>query len=141
VHIDIVRSIISGIVLFAVISASCGSDCLAHPCPLPFAIHLTVTSNTGVTVPGLVVGVATLGTSVPCDFAGSSDCFVVGDPGTYQVDVSAPGFQSVQKTVQVGGSGPTSCNCSSPNTQNVTVTLAVASGAPHAGALGTPGRP
>jgi hypothetical protein len=135
------RTLISSFAL-AITATGCGNDCFVHPCPLPIAIQLSVASTTGNPVSGVVVTVTSSATTnvISCVSSGPTSCYVGGDPGMYQIDVSAPGFRSVQKTVQVSGSNPTACSCSSPDTQNVTVTLTPASAAVQMDARNRRGR-
>jgi hypothetical protein len=51
---------------------------------------------------------------------------VIGDAGTYNLAVAAPGFQSVMRTVVVPGDAPSGCGCPSIDTQHITITLAAA---------------
>ena len=120
------RGLIWSVALTAA-AAACGSDCLGGPCPLPIVIQLSVTASGGTAVSGLVVQVTDDGAIVPCLSSGPTSCFVSGYGGSYRLDVSAPGFQSIQKTVQVAGPDPKDCGCYIPTTANVAVTLVPAS--------------
>jgi hypothetical protein len=101
---------------------ACGGDgpCLALPCPEPFALTLTVTSATsGVAVTNAVVSVSSaIVTTEPC----AGECFIPGTAGTYKLDVSAPGFVSVHREIQVTGTDP-KCGCPSADTQHVAIAL------------------
>jgi hypothetical protein len=102
---------------------ACGgaaADCLTVPCPQPVAISLTIAS----TVAGGGVPVATVDVSgaVRASFSCSATCPIPGSAGTYQIAVSAPGFASVERSVQVPGTNPT-CGCATTVLQNVTITL------------------
>lgn len=50
-------------------------------------------------------------------------CVVTGGPGTYQLDVSAPGYTTFHATVQVGGVAAPTCGCVSSHTQVVAISL------------------
>jgi hypothetical protein len=101
---------------------ACGHDCIALPCPLPIAIRLTLTSASSSSVNGAVVTVTgAFSEMVPC--AGGVTCIVSGYAGTYNLSVSAPGFQNVLRTVVVTGEAPGGCGCPSIDTQNVTIAL------------------
>lgn len=110
-------------IVVATLSACGGSDvtCVALPCPYPMALTITLTNaSSGGTVKDAVVqftGPAT-GTA-PC--AGS--CAVPGYAGTYNLNISAPGFQPVQRSVTVTGSEPAACGCSTTNTVHLDVAL------------------
>jgi hypothetical protein len=54
---------------------------------------------------------------------GSAVCVVSGGPGTYEVDVSAPGYVSAHRRVVVAGAAAKGCGCASTETQQVTVGL------------------
>jgi hypothetical protein len=47
----------------------------------------------------------------------------VGPPGTYQLEISAPGYQSARRQLVVPGSTP-ACGCTTVSMQRVTVALA-----------------
>jgi hypothetical protein len=50
-------------------------------------------------------------------------CYVLGGAGTYQVDISAPGFTTAHLTFTVTGSPGPKCGCGSANTQQLSVAL------------------
>ena len=90
-------------------SAATDQTCYHPPCPLPTAvtIHLTA-AGTGNPVPGAVIfSTGPVEGVRPCN---PFDCTVLGGPGTYTVTVSAPGFQSAERTVTVRGAIPP-CGC------------------------------
>lgn len=100
----------------------CGGDgpCLALPCALPLALTLTVTSAaSGAPVTGAAVSVSgPIGATLPC----AGECFIPGTAGTYVLDVSAPGFVTLHRSIQVTGTDP-KCGCPSADTQHVAITL------------------
>jgi hypothetical protein len=104
--------------------ASCGHDCLALPCALPIAITITVAGGTsGASVDGVTVQVTGAAvTSMPCN----AICRVPGTAGTYNLDVMAPGFAPVRRTVVVHGTNP-SCGCPTAVTESVAIALVPAS--------------
>lgn len=51
---------------------------------------------------------------------------IPGPPGTYTLTVTAPGYQTLQRTVEVQGTNPP-CGCPTPQTEHVTVVLLPAS--------------
>ena len=109
----------------AVVIPSCGDgghDCLPPPCPPPMALIIDVTdAATGGPVNGVVVNVSGAAvTTMQC----SATCHVPGYGGTYVLDVEAPGFQSVHRTVTVQNTTPV-CGCSFAVTEHVNVALAV----------------
>jgi hypothetical protein len=50
-------------------------------------------------------------------------CIVFGGAGTYEVRVSAPGFQAVEQSIVVTGSDR-ACGCGSVDTRMLTISLA-----------------
>jgi hypothetical protein len=108
--------------------ASCGryneGQCFPPPCPFPFAIIIDVTAEAGGgPVNGAFVKVsgATVST-IPCDAGPTTTCHVPGLPGTYTLEVGAPGFQSAQRTVVVHGTNP-ECGCPTVNLEHLDVAL------------------
>jgi hypothetical protein len=55
---------------------------------------------------------------MPCSFP----CFEPGYAGTYELDVEAPGFQTVHRTVRVDGTTP-ECGCPTVVAEHVSVAL------------------
>jgi len=112
--------------------AGCGdSVCPPPPCPDNPALELTVSSNGTAPVPGLSVTASGPLGSATCQWVGPSTgpsiCIAYGPPGTYQVVVSAPGFQSVQQTLQVTSTGKDGCDtCELVQTRHLDITLAPA---------------
>ena len=103
----------------------CSGECILPPCP-PIAIVLTVTSSaSGDPIDDAslqVAGVADSSQSCP------GTCSVIGGPGTYQLTVSAPGFDTVERTVTVSPAEPVRCECSGfVNTEHLAVALTPAS--------------
>ncbi len=110
------------------VSAGCNHqtqpDCVRPPCPLPTAITLSVTSAAGGPVPGLTLTLsgAVSGSGQCTGGASATSCMVLGMPGTYNLQLTAAGFQDRTLTVVVPGSTP-ACGCSSAQTQQVSVVL------------------
>ena len=50
-------------------------------------------------------------------------CFVTGGAGKYEIDISAPGFQTVHRSVTVTSTPPQHCGCEIDNTQHLSVAL------------------
>lgn len=113
------------------LTSSCGDGvCPAVPCPVSIAVEVNVASSGGAQVPGLSVAVTGPSGTVPCQTSGATQCMVSGSRGTYQLDIGAPGFQSVHRTVQVTSSGTHGCNtCDIVDTQHLNITLAPAASA------------
>jgi hypothetical protein len=107
--------------------ASCGHECLQLPCPQPLAITINVTGPAGGPVEDVTVQVtgAALAT-----FHCNSICRIPGTAGTYTLDVSAPGFAPVRRTLVVQGTTP-SCGCPTVVGQSVAIELVSASSLRH----------
>jgi hypothetical protein len=105
----------------AIVSTSCGHECLALPCALPLAVVINLTAATSASVEGATVAVSGATTAlVPCP---GGTCRVPGTSGTYELDVTAPGFVPVRRTVTVQGSNPP-CGCPTVVTETVAIALA-----------------
>jgi hypothetical protein len=61
--------------------------------------------------------------SGPCVLDSISTCRVFGGTGTYGVQVSAPGYKSVQLTLIVTGTDAGCNTCGKIDTQNLSVTM------------------
>ena len=107
--------------LLMTVIACGGDDCIIPPCFPGLAIEVTVTvepngvpaTGASFTVTGAVTG------GGPCDDA---TCEVLGGAGTYDLDISAPGYQTVHQRVVVSGTD-TECGCPTVRTQRLTVAL------------------
>jgi hypothetical protein len=102
--------------------------CLAlpsAPCAIPQALHLTITSaanggavaNPAVTFTGVMQG------SAYCNTATVTTCDVLGPAGEYDLTVSAPGYATLQRVVEVPAVDPQGCGCGGAVTQNLTIAL------------------
>jgi len=104
---------------------SCATDgpCVIPPCGPSIAATITVTSSvssaklTDATMHAQGSGGVTDG---PCT---GGLCYVFGGAGTYQVDISVPGFTTAHLTFTVTGSPGPKCGCGSTNTQQLSVAL------------------
>jgi hypothetical protein len=107
--------------LFSV-SACGGTECLSVPCPQPHALEITVTAGaTGAPIPAASIAVSGAATGGgPCQ---NAKCDVMGVAGTYEVDISAPGYQTVHRQVVVPGTVGAACGCPTAETQRLTVAL------------------
>ncbi len=99
----------------------CSNECLSPPCPLPVALNVTLFSTgSGASVSGASLQVSgPISTTVPCD----SSCAIRGYAGTYTIAVTAPGYQTTERTVLVHGSSPAACGCGSVQAEDVDISL------------------
>jgi hypothetical protein len=103
---------------------SCGgsAECLNAPCPLQIAVTITVTSSiSGASVTGSFVQNGPSG-PYSCNGSPGTTCAVFGSAGTYQLDIGAPGFQTVHRSVDVPGTTP-ACGCSTVEAQHLDIAL------------------
>ena len=112
----------TSIAAFVLAATACGeTECIIPPCAPPFAVEVTVTGDPpGTVVPGVsfvVHGAVTGGGPCP-----DAKCFVLGLAGTYELDISAPGYQTIHRSVVVTGTNP-ECGCPRVDTQHLTVAL------------------
>jgi hypothetical protein len=92
------------------------------PCPLPVAIEIAISTSSSTTaIPGAFVQVA--GNTVPCSAGPATTCVIVGTSGTYALDIGAPGFQTVHRSVEVSGTNAGCNTCGSVDTQHLAVAL------------------
>lgn len=102
--------------------ASCGhaQECLALPCPMPMALTISVAGANGVAAADVTVQVSGgTATTMHC----RATCAVPGYAGTYDLAISAPGFQVARRTVVVRGELPDRCSCGTTSTEHVDVVL------------------
>ena len=51
-------------------------------------------------------------------------CVISGGPGTYQVEISAMSYETVQRTIVVAAKSVARCACPSSVTQRLTIAMA-----------------
>jgi hypothetical protein len=87
---------------------------------LPIAITIAVTGEpSGAAVDGVTVQVTgALVTSLPC----TTTCRVPGTAGTYTLEVMAPGFTPVRRTLVVQGTTP-ECGCPTVVSESIAIAL------------------
>jgi hypothetical protein len=115
-----------GIGVLGLLLTSCGNDCAGSgSCVATWAVAVVISASpNGGPVSDAVVRVSgAVSATVPCNVQATETlCMVWGTAGTYRLEVNAPGFQSVQRTVEVrekeGG-----CGCVIVATQRVDVSL------------------
>ncbi len=113
---------------------SCGEShaCLAQPCPMPVAVELSITSRGGGPVSGAAIQVTgPTTTTLTCNGgAAGNTCGVPGLAGTYQLEVTAAGYEPTRRSVAVAGTTP---ECSCPQVQTAHVDLVLTRSAPAGG--------
>jgi hypothetical protein len=84
------------------------------------ALTLAITSTaSGSPVAGATVSVTGGAvTQLPC----SGSCEVFGYGGTYELDITAPGFQPTHRSIRIHGTMP-DCGCATTDTQHLSVAL------------------
>ena len=92
--------------------------CVTPPCLDPVAVEITVSSVSGTPVVATVAVTSPVITTFSC----SATCQVRGSSGNYEFDVTAMGFATVHKSIQVTGAQQ-KCGCEIVHTQNVQVAL------------------
>jgi hypothetical protein len=92
--------------------------CVALPCLDPLAVEIMVSSASGAPVIATVAVTSPVITTFSC----SATCPISGPSGKYEIDVTAPGFAPVHKSVQVQGT-QRQCGCEIVETQTVQVAL------------------
>ncbi len=115
-------------ILVALCATSCKSDasCVIVPCPLPIALTVTVTAGSpAAAVPGAFVSLPQNSPAVACTQGPDSTCWIPGGPGTYELDIGAPGYQTMHRSVVVTGT-TSACGCGTVNTQHLAVALVAA---------------
>ena len=88
------------------------------PCLEPLAVELTVAPVSGAPVVATVAVTSPVITTFSC----SATCPISGPFGTYEIDVTAPGFAPVHKSVHVQGT-QRKCGCEIVETESVQVAL------------------
>jgi hypothetical protein len=102
------------------IVVSCSNECTVIPCDLPLAVTVTVTSSTGAAISGAFVQNLPATDSLRCTQAPGATCNVFGEQGVYQLAIGAPGYQLVNRTVNVAAGN--NCGCS-VKTQHLDIAL------------------
>jgi hypothetical protein len=104
-------------ILLSSIIWACASDAPCPPvdCAIGVAFTVTVTSSTsGAPVPGSYVAGNPFGGSPTCNDPPGTTCTEYGSGGKYTIQIGAPGFESVQRTITVSDDGSRCCALATP---------------------------
>lgn len=103
-------------------SARCGT-CEHPPCPLPTALIVFITSSSGEPIISGSIQATGMTAPMACHFGSQANmCMVLGAAGTYEVSVTAPGYQAATQSFVVGGHDA-NCGCGTVDTRMVTIPL------------------
>jgi hypothetical protein len=104
---------------------------IAQPCtnPKPEAAEISVTASSATAgIPGLMLTLsgAVVGTA-PCQqgLGASSVCYVLGGPGTYHAELTAPGYQTADIKFTVTGTTAGCNTCGHVDRQLLSVAMQV----------------
>lgn len=113
------------LVLIALACTGSEEPCPALPCPIPFAFEITLTgSPAGTPLTTASYRVLPSGSLVPCNQGASGNtCLGSGGPGTYQIEISAMFYTTVQRTVVVPARSTARCACQADDTQILTIAM------------------
>ena len=109
--------------MFLLPLAACGgaaAECVTWPCPQPIAIALTI--STAVTGAGVPLTTVDVSGAMRSSFSCSGTCRISGTAGTYHIVAHAPGFEPVERSIEVRGTTP-ACGCATTVVQDVTIVL------------------
>src|SRR5690349_18535175 len=100
------------LVALALACSNSEAPCPAYPCPIPFAFDITLTgSPAGAPLTTGSYRVLPSGSLVACNQGAlSNQCLSPGGPGTYQIEISATGYTTVQRTIVVPAKSTARCS-------------------------------
>jgi hypothetical protein len=113
--------------VLALVVAGCYEPCVFPPCISPLAVQVVVTADGSIApVKDAFVredaGIVT--NNVPCT-GSPARCEIRGYARTYNLEIGAPGFQTVKRSVVVSAD-KSSCGCPSATLERVEVSLEAA---------------
>jgi hypothetical protein len=114
------------LIALAVGSTHCEAPCPTFPCVSPgFAFEITLTgSPAGTPLTTASYRILPSGSPEPCnEGAAANTCATMSGPGTYQVEISAPFYTTVQRTIVVPAKPAARCDCPSNDTQLLTIAM------------------
>ena len=116
----------ASVLFFAVACTHAEEPCPSLPCPSAgVAVEITLTgSPTGSPLTTASYRVLPSGSPVPCNQGPAANtCMLLGGPGTYQIEISAMSYTTVQRTIVVRGQPATRCACQTEDTQFLTIAM------------------
>jgi hypothetical protein len=114
------------LIAFAIACTHIEEPCLPVPCSTGgFAFEITLTgSPAGTPLTTASYRLLPSGSAVACNQGTAANtCVMLGPPGTYQVEISAAFYTTVQRTIVVPAKPAARCACQSANTQFLTVAM------------------
>ena len=114
------------LIAFAIACTHTEAPCTALPCPSPgLAFEITLTgSPAGTPLTTASYRVLPTGSPVACNQGSAANkCLMAGSPGTYQIEISAMFYTTVQRTIVVPGKPATRCECHFAATQFFTIAM------------------
>jgi hypothetical protein len=114
------------ILIVSLATVSCGGNepCVPPPCPAPIAaiVRISAGGTEGSLTNAFVKDARNGGILAQCS-GSPAVCSVSGEHGTYELEIGAPGFRSVTRSISVSGTDAPKCSCPQVVTQNIDVTL------------------
>ena len=114
------------LIALAVACTHTEEPCPALPCPSPgFAFEITLTgSPAGTPLTTASYRVLPSGSPVKCDQGPAANtCMLIGAPGTYQIEISAMFYTTLQRTIVVPAKPAARCACHFADTQLSTIAM------------------
>lgn len=113
------------VLVLAVACTHTEEPCPALPCPLPLAFEITLTgSPVGTPLTTASYRVLPGSSSVPCSQGPSANtCVMSGGAGTYQIEISAMFYTTVQRTIVVPAKATARCACQADETQILSIAM------------------
>jgi hypothetical protein len=99
--------------------------CPALPCPISSVFEITLTgSPAGTPLTTASYRVLPSGSPVACDQgAAGNTCEIMGSPGTYQIEITAPSYTTVQRTIVAPARPAARCACQLADTRFLTIAM------------------
>ena len=116
-------SVLLAALALALGASRCGT-CEHPPCPVPTALIVFITSLSGEPIISGSIQATGMTAPMACHFGSQANmCMVLGEAGTYQVNVTAAGYEATTESFVVTGH-EADCGCGTVDTRMVTIALA-----------------